>query len=246
MKKFDVKKRVDDNWLGAIRHRFTLNGYEAEVIEPPDPDPAKRWFWLPEWPDSYPERNGVKDLLALGYYMLHINVFGLFANEDALRIMRNFYDYVRSLGFHPKGAFIGMSLGGLYSFRFVQNNPETAACIYADAPVCDLNFNASWAESIAQAYGLTTTRAIENNPLSPVNNYDRMVKADIPILMILGNDDQVVIPQTNGELLAARYAAAGGRITVIRREYWGHHPHGLDHTEPIIRFILRSTMQISQ
>ena len=59
--------------------------------------------------------------------------------------------------------------------------------------------------------------------------------------MILGLDDNVVDHSTNGSLLAERYAAAGGRVKVIGRESWGHHPHGLDDPAPIVNFILRST-----
>ena len=61
------------------------------------------------------------------------------------------------------------------------------------------------------------------------------------MLMLLGLDDIVVDPAANGSLLAERFTAAGGRITVIGRPSWGHHPHGLDDPAPIVRFILRNT-----
>ena len=234
-----------EEWLGAIRHKIMINGNIAWVVEPSDPLPGKKWFWLPEWPTAFPERNGVKELLQLGFYMVHINIFGTFANESGVETMHSFYKYLTNLGFAEKGAFIGMSLGGLYSFRFVETHPETANCIYADAPVCDLMWqygNTPYAAQVSEAYGLgDNVAALENHPLSPVNNYKNMVAKNIPLLLILGLADTVVAPQKNGLLLADRWSEAGGKSEVISRESWGHHPHGLDNPGRIVRFIIENT-----
>jgi lysophospholipase L1-like esterase len=58
---------------------------------------------------------------------------------------------------------------------------------------------------------------------------------------VLGMHDQVVPVAENGELLAQRYAAAGGRVELWRKPANGHHPHGLDPVEPLLRAILRAT-----
>ena len=42
-----------------------------------------------------------------------------------------------------------------------------------------------------------------------------------------------IIVQTSG---AKRILELGGAITTIRRNYWGHHPHGLDDTEVLLEF----------
>ena len=102
-----------EEWLGALRHKVMLDGNVAWVVEPAEPLPGKKWFWLPEWPDAFPERNGVTQLLQLGYHMIYVNVYGKYANEEAIGIMKKFYDYLRALGFAKRGALIGMSLGGL-------------------------------------------------------------------------------------------------------------------------------------
>ena len=92
------------------------------------------------------------------------------------------------------------------------------------------------------AYQLESPSQLVDHPLSPVNNYLPLVQAGIPVLMILGLDDNVVNHAENGSLLAGRYTAAGGCIKVIGRPSWGHHPHGLDDPAPIVRFILRNTV----
>ena len=234
-----------EEWLGAIRHKIVLDGSTAWVVEPADPLPGKKWFWLPEWPDAFPERNGVRELLQLGYHMIYINIYGQYANDASLEIMKRFYDYLKALGFAAKGAFIGMSLGGLYSFRYAQKYPETVACIYADAPVCDLNYRVESkrpdAGAVAKAYGVNEEE-LDNYPLSPVNNYLPIVKNGIPLLLILGLADTVVPAERNGLLLAERWEQAGGSVEVIKRPSWGHHPHGLDNPLKIVRFVLQHTL----
>ena len=236
-----------DAWQGGLRHKFKLSGCVAQIVEPPEPLEEKLWFWLPEWPTAFPERNGVRELLQMGYYMVHINVFGKFGNPEAVKIMKSMYDYVRTLGFASKAALIGMSLGGLYSFRYGSEYPETVACIYADAPVASLSYRAENGRQdlveILRAYGVEGNPAgLLNHPLSPVNNYMPMVKAGIPLLMIVGLDDLSVKAETNGLLLAERWRAAGGEVEVVKRSFWGHHPHGLQDPAKIVRFILRHTL----
>ena len=243
-----LPEHISEAWMGGTRHRFQLCGHDAWLVEPPEPLPGRRWFAVPEWPNAFSERNGVKELLALGFYMVHVNLMGYFANAEALGIMYSFYQWLRERDFAVKGAFIGMSLGGLYSFRFAEEHPECVGCIYADAPACTFDYGiypdhmSDRVEGFMKAYGIHSPEGLKNHPLAPVNRYSAMAKAGIPVLMLLGLDDVVVDHRINGSLLAERYAAAGGTIQVIGRPSWGHHPHGLDHPEPIVRFILRHTL----
>ena len=69
-----------------------------------------------------------------------------------------------------------------------------------------------------------------------------MVKAGIPLLMIVWLADTTLKAETNGLLLAERWIAAGGKAEVVKRPYWGHHPHGLDNPMKIVRFILCNTL----
>lgn len=236
-----------DSWMGGIRHKFLLHGREAWIVEPREPSGEKLYFHVPEWPDAFPERNGVKELLTLGYYMIHIQVRNSFANEESLQAMKDLYDFVQTLGFASKGALIGMSLGGLFSFRYAARYPETVACIYADAPVCDLYYRKLQGrknpEEISQVYGFgDDVEKLKDSPLSPVNNLKPIIQAKIPLLMILGLNDTIVNAEYNGLKLAERYKESGGDVELITRNSWGHHPHGLDHPlEKIVPFILRHT-----
>jgi len=46
---------------------------------------------------------------------------------------------------------VGVSRGGLYCYNWASQNPEKVACIYGDAPVCDVK---SWPMGEGHVYGL--------------------------------------------------------------------------------------------
>lgn len=236
-------------WSKVNQHKFTFEGVEANIIAPEETLPGKPCFWIPEWLTAFPDRNGARRLLSLGYTLIHINVWGYYANPEGVEIMHKFHEHIVSLGYPPRISLIGMSLGGLYSFRYAETYPEEIACIYADAPVCNLmlrnccgNSNDATQDFIEKYKIAYKADSIENHPLSPINNMQRMAENKIPVLMILGDADTVVTPETNGLLFAERYAKAGGPIEVIRRPSWGHHPHGLDNPDKIVRFIVAHTL----
>ena len=233
---------------GGTLYKFALAGTTAWIVEPDEPLAEKKWFWVPEWPNAFLHRNGVNELLELGYYMIHIHVLGMCGNPEAVEIMKRFYDFLLQRGFARKAAMIGMSLGGLYSLRYAATYPESVACIYADAPACDLYYRHRLQRAdqgeICLAYGVREeeSSALIEHKLSPLCNYLPIVKGNIPILMILGGADTVVPPELNGRLFAERFREAGGNILVNERMSWGHHPHGLDDPTPIVQFILKNTL----
>ena len=48
-----------------------------------------------------------------------------------------------------------------------------------------------------------------------------------------------MFPESNIDLLESRLRAAGGDIRVVRRDHYGHHPHGMDDPSPLAGFILQ-------
>ena len=68
-----------------------------------------------------------------------MDVGHLFGNPQAVAHWNAFYAYLtESHGFSKKVALEGMSRGGLIVYNWAKVNPEKVACIYADAPVCDI------------------------------------------------------------------------------------------------------------
>lgn len=237
-----------EDYHGAKKYLFTFQGREAWIVEGDNPMDENYFFWVPEWPNAFPRRNGAYDLLKLGYYMVYINIRGLCASPEAMEIMKQYFDFLQTLGFARKTALIGMSLGGLYSLRYGETYPETVSCIYADAPACDLYYRHRVARfdtsEICKAYSVEedAPEKLMDHPLSPLLNYMPMVENRIPVLMILGGADTILPPELNGRLFAQRYKEASGNVTLLERASWGHHPHGLDDPSLIVQFILKNTL----
>ena len=243
-------------WYGFVRHNFEIDGCKAFIVEPTNPAPGLPWSWCLQWAESFVPRTPALKLLERGFHHVHIDVFSTYMNPDGIKIVEKFYALLQKMGFNKKAALIGMSYGGLFSWRWAAEHPETVGAIYADCPVCDLAFiamrnpqtvkNAELAAHIIDegkrnmaAYGVDTSEALRQHPLSPLNNFQPIADAKIPVLILRGGNDQVVLPEENTDILAEKLKKAGGNINVINRENYGHHPHGMDDPRPLVDFILR-------
>lgn len=236
----------------GIRHKFKVAGKDAWVIEPAEPLPGKVWTWCTEFPDAFTPRTGVPTLIKAGVYHAHISDFNRLGCDDQLKVMDEFYAVLMKAGFAKKTALIGLSRGGFMAYRWAEKNPAQVACIYGDAPVCDLK---SWPGGFGKGkgskadwilakklYGWKTDeegKAFEGNALDQ-DPLARLAAAKVPLLHVVGDRDDVVPVEENTAILAERYRKLGGEITVITHKA-GHHPHGLDDPTPIIAFILKNT-----
>ena len=118
--------------------------------------------------------------------------------------------------------------------------------MYLDAPVCN-------AADPACADGERTKSILENckmsfeemtkSKLNPLNNVEALVNARIPMMAAIGETDQSVNNDTNFNILEKRIIELGGSIKTIRRNYWGHHPHGFDDTEELLAFHCNARME---
>lgn len=241
-------------WHGYRRHNFELDGYQGFIVEPPHPAAGLPWSWCLQWADAFVPRTPALKLLERGFHHVHLNVFPTYMNPEGIRILEKFYQMLQQLRFHQKAALIGMSYGGLFSLRWAEEHPETVGVIWLDAPVCSLTFAAEHnadntspdalkgfqeeAQKHRKAYGVEDAAGLRDHPLNPLNNYRRIAQAGIPILAIRSGQDQTVFPESNIDVFAKRLQEAGGSIQVVRRDFYGHHPHGLDDPAPLADFIL--------
>lgn len=230
----------EDEWHGYGRIVFRFEGHEAWVVEPKEgPALGRPWTWTMQWADAFVDRTGVLDLLARGWRHVHIDTFDRRMDEEGLRVSHAFQRFlVEALGFAPKANLVGMSWGGFFSVRYAARFPECVARIYLDAPL--LNFDGFAHLGSAQ----TPTEAAacigpwvsmppqggdwSSDPRMPVNMAEALAASRIPILLLYGGQDATVPPARNCEPFAERFQAACGEIEVIRRDLFGHHPHGLD------------------
>jgi len=125
-----------------------------------------------------------------------------------------------------------MSRGGLIIFNWAKVNPEKVTAIYADNPVCDINSwpkadkptNPTWLKCL-KAYNLTNEQAIEFKG-NPIDNLEKLAKANIPIIFSLGAKDTTVPIKENALTLSQRYRDLGAtQIKTWINPDAGHHPH---------------------
>ena len=250
--KIAATKKVlrSDTWYGYNRTVFDFEGHEAWIVSPScEPAAGLPWTWTMQWADAFVDRTGVLDLLAKGWHHVTIGTFQHRMDEEGLRVSRAFQSFlVEELGFAPTANLVGMSWGGFFSTRYAATFPECVGKIYLDAPL--LNFS-GFAEQGASS---TPTEAAAKigpwatmppadgdwtaDPRMPVNMADRLAKADIPILLLYGGQDETVPPSKNCELFATKFKALGGKIDIRLRGLYGHHPHGEDpdKTSSIVSF----------
>ena len=144
-----------------------------------------------------------------------------------------------------------MSRGGLIVYNWAAQNSDKVACIYADAPVMDIK---SWpmgkgayagsAEDVTRmlaAYGFKNEEQALRWKKNPLNHAAKIAQADIPVLHVVGDADDIVPVSENTALFEAEMKRLGAPITVIHKPGIGHHPHSLNNPESIVRFILKAT-----
>jgi hypothetical protein len=177
------------------------------VVVPHNPAPGNPWSWQACYWDHQPQTE--VELLHRGFFICYISAN---ATLKPGKEWDAWYAWLtREKGLSPKPAFIGMSRGGEYEYRWATAHPDEVSCIYADNPAVDR-------ESLSLLGGLATN--------------------DVPLLHICGSID----PLYAGSTAAVEniYHAFGGRISVVVKEGFGHHPHSLHDAAPIADFIEKS------
>ena len=144
----------------------------------------------------------------------------------------------------------GVSRGGLFVYNWAATHPDRVACIYCDTPVLDFK---SWPggrgtgrgaanewKQCQAAYELSEEQALKYK-LNPVDHFEPIAKAGIPILHIVSRNDDVVPIEENTVELAKRLRASGGSMDVIYVEEGTEKSHGhhFDHPDPdhVVKFI---------
>lgn len=238
-------------WEGFDRYDFEFAGKPAIVVVPREPRPGRPWTWRGEFFGAF--ANADIGLVARGFHLAYLGVPDLFGSPAAVAAWTAFHEVLTTeYKLARKVALIGLSRGGLYCYNWAAANPDKAACVYADAAVCDFKSwpggtvkglgrgdgsAAEW-EKLLKAYGFQSDAEAVAYRGNPVDNLRPLAEARIPLLHVYGDADTVVPADENTGLVAKRYRELGGSITLIPKAGVGHHPHGLADPTPIVDFII--------
>ncbi len=238
-------------WHGFDRYDFEVSGRTVVVMVPREPLPGGLWAWKGEFLDAFPGTEIA--LLQKGMHVVYVSTPDLLGCPVAVAAWNACYaELTGRYGLARKPALIGLSRGGLYCYNWAAANPDRVACIYGDAPVCDLK---SWPggkgkgqgspgdwQLALRLYGLKSDAEAMAAKVNPIDNLQPLAEAKVPLLHVYGDSDPVVPWEENTGVLAERYRKLGGTIILIPKPGVGHHPHGLTDPAPVVQFILTNTM----
>jgi pimeloyl-ACP methyl ester carboxylesterase len=119
-------------------------------------------------------------------------------------------------GLSMKPSFVGMSRGGEYAYIWATTHPDEVSCLYVDNPGMNR-------ETLMKLEGLA--------------------KNDVPLLHVCGSIDPLFGNQTL--FIESLYQQLGGRISVMIKEGYGHHPHSLRDPKPIADWIEENSKPVT-
>ena len=80
-----------------------------------------------------------QSILEKGFHIVYYDVTHLYGSPRAVSLGTEFYENMTDLyNLSEKVTLEGFSRGGLFVFNWAAQNTEKVACIYVDAPVCDV------------------------------------------------------------------------------------------------------------
>jgi sialidase-1 len=239
-------------WNGFEKISFQVDGQDTYVVLPETPAEGNPWVWRARFPGWHSEMD--QQLLKEGVTIGYIDVKDLYGSPAAVKHWNVFYAFMIANGMAEKVVLEGVSRGGLICFNWAKQNPDKVACIYLEAPVCDIK---SWPggkgistgssndwKNAQQAYGLDEDglMAWTDNPLE---NLDALAAAKVPVYAAVSLQDQIVPPQENILKLMDRYIELGGPFTVYpmtegEQKLDGHH-FPIERIDLIVDFVLGHT-----
>ena len=119
---------------------FKFEGHDAKIVFPAKAEEQRHWIWRARFWGHEPQTEIA--LLEKGFHVVYVDAAEYCGNPDAVKLWNHFYDFLfKEYNLNPKAVLEGFSRGGLYVYNWGSENVDKVACIYADAPVCDLR---SW------------------------------------------------------------------------------------------------------
>lgn len=231
-----ISNSQSDYKYGFERIRFEFDGREAWYIKPVKPLYGNPWIWRAHFPNWHTKIDSL--LLVRGFHIAYINTNNMFGSPVAMQVWDKFYNYLTTeKQFAEKVVLEGVSRGGLYVYGWAKRNPSKVACIYAEAPVCDIK---SWPggkgksegdsrqwENLLIQYNITEQEALEYKD-NPIDNLEELASFKVPIIHSIGLNDSIVPPEENTFILVNNYIRLGGIATVIpmtkgEQQLQGHH-----------------------
>ena len=238
-------------WNGYRRLDFIFEGREAILVCPSEPCEGRNWLLKTEYFDAFQELELV--LVQRGYHLAYIKNINRWGLPEDLHAKKRFRDFlVTEFGLNERCVPIGMSCGGLFAIKLAGLYPEMVSMLYLDAPVVNIlsmldmgtptNCCGIRAEEIYQALGLNRSQMIAYRD-HPLDYLPKLTEKRIPICLVYGGADTVVLPEENAEVIKKAYTENDVPLLWLSKPGLNYHPHGLqglgpDEQRQVMDFIL--------
>lgn len=176
------------------------------------PDSNEQGFYFPAW-------------VAAGITIAGVDVGESMGSPPGREIFTKFYQEMVAAGFSRTPLLLARSRGGLQHYGWAADNPHLVCAFAGIFPVADMADYPGIAPPNSDmtnpvygwgSVGLYTQAQFEAAlpTINPVNRLASIAAANVPIYLIHGDADTVVHLAENSQLVATRYAALGGQITL--------------------------------
>lgn len=237
-----------ESWNGFRISRFTFEDREAIIVFPNQVRAGSPWALKTEYWNAFPDVE--VRLLEQGFHVAYVKNKNRWFTREECDAKARFVRFVsKQYGLNAKCVPVGMSCGGGYAVKFGGMYPELIQCMYIDAPA--LNFcsipgkvgvphcETIWEEEFIHVYPGIKRYQLPGSQEHPLCFADSLVANRIPVLLVYGKEDQTVLYEENGKLLAEAYEGTG-LLTTIAVNSRGHHPHGMiGDNSVIVDYILK-------
>ncbi|MCE8587514.1 prolyl oligopeptidase family serine peptidase [Bacteroides fragilis] len=231
-------------WKGFDQYTFAYQDREAIVVCPKHAATGNPWIWRPAFFGAFASVD--EELLRRGFHVAYYDLTHLYGSPRARKSGTDFYwNMVRMYGLSPKVTLEGFSRGGLFAYNWAADHPDKVACIYVDAPVCNVFSwpgrspeNAGLWKGLLEEWGLTDDQ-MNSFSGNPIDRLKPLADARIPVICVCGDSDKVVPFSENSAIVRQRYTAMGAPFELILKSGVDHHPHSLSDPAPVVDFIIR-------
>lgn len=199
--------------------KFDVNGHTAFLFAAPQPAAGKPWVWF------FPALKGVslaqRKVYFEGFLRHGVSLAGCDLGEvrgapASTAEFTRFYEEMVQRGFSPQPILLGQSRGGLMALAWAIRHPDKVQAVVGIYPVFNL---ATWAMknlpvTLADYQMTESELRARLTEFNPVDNLQPLAALKVPFFIVQGDADRAVPAHENALLLAERYAASGGPITV--------------------------------